>query len=92
MKDSLTYKKVKTRKEKLIEQGLPINFCRITVSFQKGIDRNIEMVYKALKFDANQDLHFMGRVRKELKLNEKIKFRIKKVYIIKNIGYGIYEE
>jgi len=86
------YKKVKTRKDKLIEQGLPINFCKITVAFAKGIDRSIEMVYKAIKFDPNTDEHFVKRVRAELKLNEKIKFKIKKVQTIKNIGYGIYEE
>lgn len=89
---SQQYTKVKTRKDKLIEQGLPINFCRITIAFVKGLDRKVDMVYKAVKFDANLDLHFLRRLKSELKLNDKIKFKIKKVETLKFLGYGKYEE
>ena len=86
------YTKVKTKKDKLIETGLPINFCKITVSFKKGLDRSIDMVYKAIKIDANLDNHFLKRVRNGLKLTDKIEFRVKKVQTLKYLGNGIYEE
>ena len=89
---SQQYTKVKTKKDKLVETGLAINFCKITVSFKKGVDRTVDMVYKAIKIDANLDTHFLKRVKSELKLNDKIQFRVKKVQTLKFLGYGIYEE
>ncbi len=84
-------RKAKTRRDKLIEKGLPINYCNVII-LQGKIERKIEMVYKAIKFNPNEDNYLLKRIRLKLKFTDKIKFSIKKIEIIKSMGYGVFED
>ncbi len=82
----MEYKKVKTKTDKLKEQGLPINYCKIHCLMAKGITRIVEAVYKQTKLDHNADIYLTKRVKVLLGITDK-----KTKFIIKNIGYGVYE-
>ena len=92
----MDYKKVKSKKDKLKETGLPINYCKITVTVGKNEklnERSIEMVYKVIKPRVEDDLYFMSKVKRELNITDtKTKFKINKIETIKFMGYGVYEE
>lgn len=86
-------KQVKTRKEKLIEAGLPINYCEIKVEFPRKPSVLLEMVYKQIKFKHIEDKYLVGRVRSTLGMNDKDKIKdIKVNRVIKSMGNGVYEE
>ncbi len=96
----MNYKKAKTKSEIEKEKGLEINLCSIDIlsvkKDQKKIPKfkaTVELVYKQIKKDHNQDKYLKNRIEKLLLTPMKgEEFIIKSVTKLKFIGYGIYEE
>lgn len=95
----IKFEPIKTRKQKLEEQGLPISFAEVTISVSASKARNarryekkVQLVYKKKKADDNTDDYLMKRIRDYARLDKKEIFRIKTIKIIKSLGTGCYEE
>lgn len=88
----MEYKKAKTKLDRIKEQGLPIRLVKVYCLMSRGVIIKVEAIYKEIMSDPNKDLFFMKRIKRILKITDKkTNFTIKKVEIIKHIGYGIYE-
>jgi len=57
----------------------------------KWFKKTPEMVYKQRHQDPNEDLYLVKRIKETLKLKDSELFIIKKINIVKFIGYGTSE-
>ena len=92
----MDFKQAKIGKKK---NEIDINLVNVTVvpkktKFGKSkiswTTRTLEIVYKKVKINNNDDLFFIERIKSYLGIKDDI--LILKVDIIKNLGKGIYEE